>query len=103
MTETVVIVHPLVEAEDRYGNTGPDWVSVRRTTVTSCRLSPNPEGEARGEGRPGIVTGHTLYLPPGSTIVAADRVEARGATWEVDGDPAVWANGTVANLRKVDG
>lgn len=52
----------------------------------------------------------TLYLPFGTNIVRTDRVEVRGRTWMVDGDPADWRSpgtnrraGTVANLRSVRG
>lgn len=57
-----------------------------------------------------VSTGAQLFLPYGTDVRRTDRVEVRGQTWEVDGDPQHWRSpltgreaGTVINLRSVRG
>lgn len=77
--------------EDRYGNTVPDWATPDRLTITGCALAPRLQGED-SDRRQGVVIGWTLYAPAGADIQPSDRIEARGKTLEVDGEPGDWVN-----------
>jgi head-tail adaptor len=57
-----------------------------------------------------VSTPARLYLPYGTEVTRTDRVEVRGRTWEVDGDPEPWQSPltstrgvTQVNLRSVRG
>lgn len=107
--EEITIVRALPTA-DRYGNVVADWSTATRETVQGCALAPRSDGEERSQSRQGVIVGHTLYAPAGTDLRAADRVEARGLTFEVEGFPESWRNpytgvdfGVEASLRRVEG
>jgi len=95
--------------EDRYGNQAADWGTPDRLTITGCSLAPRLQAENL-EGRQGVVIGWTLYAPPDADIQPTDRIEARGKTLEVDGEPGVWTSpytgreaGIELSLKTVEG
>lgn len=107
--EPVTRVRP-GEKTDGYGATVADWDAATRTTIEGCALAPRREGEDRTMGRQGVIVGWTLYTPPGVDIRATDRIEARGETYEIDGEPGDWrrpstdqAIGVELALRRVEG
>lgn len=108
--ESVTILTPATTT-NRYGRTtvDPDWGNATSTVVEGCLFAPTSTSEDN-DGRTAVVTGARLYLPTGTAITAADRVTIRGTTYELDGDPSVWADpfgqgldGIEAPVRKVTG
>lgn len=88
--QQVVIVRPGTVA-DRYGDSHPDWTAATRTTVTGAVVSPFAATENVVD-RDMLLTNLRLILPAGTDIAAADHVECAGDTYEVDGEPARWAD-----------
>lgn len=86
--ETVTVLRGVTVA-DRYGDTTVDWTTPARTTVHGAFVAPRSSTEA-GNGRAGVIVGLTAYLPPGTRVTAADRVEVRGVTYSVEGEPGDW-------------
>lgn len=79
----VTIVRPTTTV-DRYGDavkgtTGRSWRTLARV-VQINRTEDHDGREAR-------VTSWLLYLPAGTDVVALDRVQWDGLTFEVDGVP----------------
>lgn len=88
--ETVTILRGQATI-DRYGNTTVDWTTPTRTDIDGVAVAPRTSGEEHA-GRTAVIVGLTLYLPAGADMRATDRVVARGSTYEVVGDPAVWVS-----------
>lgn len=76
---------------DRYGNTSSDWTTPDRLDIEGVTLAPRLQGED-SDRRQGVVIGWTLYAPHGADIQPTDRIEARGKTLEVDGEPGDWVS-----------
>ena len=107
--ETVTRVRP-AKVADRYSaeTTRLDYANATRTEVPNVVLAHRTSTEPNGSGR--VLTGIAAAFPPGVLIEATDRIEARGVTYEVDGDvldmvhPLTGSRpGAVVALRKVTG
>jgi head-tail adaptor len=79
----VTIARAAVTA-DRYGDARPDWADAARTAVRGW-LAREATTEVR-DGREEVISDYILSLPPGTDVVATDRIEARGGVYEVVGD-----------------
>lgn len=108
--ERVIRVRPRRTTTDRYGATVADWSTTTRASLTGCSLSPRGESEDTTGGRQGVIVGYTLYAPAGADIRPTDRIEARGETFEIDGEPGDWRSpysrrvvGVELALRRVEG
>lgn len=86
--ETVVILRPGAPSQDRYGNDVPG-VDVR-IPVEGCLVAPRLAGDATEGGRQGVIIGTTVYFPTATDVRATDRLEVRGETHTIEGDPGVW-------------
>ncbi|MEU1778104.1 MULTISPECIES: hypothetical protein [Streptomyces] len=93
--ETIVIVrNGPSPGRDSYGQPipGPET----ETTVHGCVVSPRPEniriGSPPQQGRDSVITGWTVYAPPGTDIRTTDRLRIRGSLWEVTGETADWGH-----------
>jgi len=98
------------DGTDRRGNPQVDWTAAARLEITGCAVAPRPQGENRAEGRQAVTRGWTVYAPGEPDVAATDRLEVRGETFDVDGDPAVWlrhfsggVRGVVIDVRSVEG
>jgi hypothetical protein len=82
---TITIVRPPA--------TGPDGDPVpgsgSRTDVDGCSVQPRTSTEDT-DARDTVVTGKIAFVPAGADILATDRIEFRGVTYAVDGDPGDW-------------
>ncbi len=89
----------------------PDWTKTPvSVTITGCAFDPGGSTEAVDIGRAPVTTSPRLFAPVGSDIKSGDRIVARGATFEVDGNPADWRSpftgwnpGIVVGLQLVEG
>lgn len=77
---------------DRGGNTVPDWSTPDRELVTGLNVQPNTQNETLDEQRNAVITGYRVQSDEGTApdILATDRIEWRGSTFEVQGEVAVW-------------
>lgn len=109
MRETIVRIRAEETGEDRYHNPVYDWDGADRLDITGCSVSPRTEGEDTTRGREGVVIGFAVRVRRTVDVVATDRVEVRGETYQVDGEPADWRSphtnrrGTEILLRRVEG
>jgi hypothetical protein len=106
--ETVTILRSGASTSDRYGNPAPG--TDVRVDVTGCAVAPRLAGDATEGGRQGVIIGTTVYFPPGTDVVATDRLEVRGETHTIEGDPGVWTSphtgtqhGVEVATRRVEG
>lgn len=82
---TPVTIRRAGAATDRYGDTPPDWTAASDVATTGW-LTQLDDGEDF-TNRDAYTSTWRLFLRPGETIAAGDRVIADGATFEVDGPP----------------
>lgn len=99
--ETVTVVTPGKAADPYAGeeeSTEPTSVEVSRVMV-----EPRPSSEPVQDARNAVVSGFTLYLPPGTPVGPHNRVQVRGETYDVLGEPADWQVGVVVQVGKTAG
>jgi hypothetical protein len=104
--EPVVIVRG--PARDQHGDPLPG-IEPDRIEVRGAYADAGTSEDTTSRGAT-VASTALLYLPYGTDLQRTDRVEVRGRTWEVDGDPQPWQSPltgtrgvTQANLRSVRG
>lgn len=90
--------------------TSIDWSTPDELEIPGCGFNPGQSSEPVQDARNAVITKPEVYAPPGSDVLAGDRLVVRGKTYEVDGDPADWRNpftgwapGLVIPLKVVEG
>lgn len=110
--ETVTRLRAVAVVDPYSGEaTGEDWTTPDTLDIPGCAFDPGGSSEPLDVGRASVVTQPTLYHPSTDLdVTAQDRIEVRGRTWQVDGDPAVyrnpytgWEAGTAIRLKAVEG
>lgn len=85
LSTTATVTTPAA-ATDAYGSAVPDWAHATTRTIR-CRIEQSSRSEQADETRDAAVAAF-LLLCNDLAVTAGDRVTA-GATYEVDGPPAV--------------
>lgn len=96
-----IVVLPRSAGHDVYGDlAAPTGVGH---TIEGCAVAPAESVEQAGTREHGTVRRLQVLCPPGSDLLATDRVTVTDypGTWEVDGDPQVWKSGTADVTRGV--
>lgn len=98
LTVTVRRASATAVTRNGYGNipSGPAR-QVSEFTVPGCLFQPgqgNASVETVTDNQDRIVTRSVLFAPYGSDIQASDQLIIAGITYEVDGDPAPWLDGS---------
>jgi hypothetical protein len=89
--DTVTVIR---NSEGSRRNTSGDLVGTdTETDVTGCSVQPTSGSELTDSGEL-VVTNLTAYLPPGTDVLATDRVRWLGAVYAVNGPPALWHDQT---------
>jgi head-tail adaptor len=104
-----VTVHTATTTEDRYGNETSTWSAG--TTYDRCVISRRTSDDLTDSGRQGVVVGLSVFLPyPEAQIDLHDRLELRGAIWEIVGEPYLyhhamtgWEPGIGVAVQRVEG
>lgn len=82
---TITVIRP-----PRKGSDGDPLPGTgTRTDVEGCSVQPRQSTEIT-DGRDTAITGKIAYIPAGADIHYTDRIEFRGVTYAVDGDPGDW-------------
>lgn len=74
-----------------------------RSVTTIAPLEPRPSDEPVEDARNSVTSGWTLYLPAGDPINRKNRVRVRGIEYPVQGEPAAWGPGVVAQAFHTEG
>jgi hypothetical protein len=83
-TETVTVLSGMTR-----DNFGDPQNSDTGTEVTGCSVQPASSTESTAHGEL-VVVNAVLYAPCGTSIGALDRVQWRGQTYQVNGQPLIW-------------
>lgn len=91
MNDQVTILRAPVVTSTRYGSRSRgerDWSHAERTAArANVQPGTATEAEAAGDGRDAVTTSIRVWLPRGTDVLATDRIEWDGRTWEVLGEP----------------
>lgn len=105
--ETVTVITEATDADPYSGDAGTAGSEV---DVPGVGVEPRPSDEPTQDARNAVVSGFTLYLPPGTEIGPQNRVQVRGGTYSVLGEPAVWRSpftgwepGVVVQCERTEG
>jgi hypothetical protein len=88
-TQTITRIRP-AQVTNRYGDLEADWDNASSLDIVGCALHPAGTTETTDPARTAVAIRWNLFLPPGSDIVAGDRVSFDGVLYEVDGMPLAW-------------
>lgn len=103
--DAVTIVTPGSKT-DRYNNTVVDW-STATSVDSAAWVGPTATSERVADGDK-VVSHLSCHLPVGATVTAGCRIEWRGVTYEVDGNPELFMRRGAPNhyelaLKRVEG
>lgn len=105
MRGEVITVLTAGTVTDPYSNAPSEsWnTPTEREVVTVVPPEPRPSDEPVQDARNAVISGWTLYLPPGDPITRTDRVRVRGEDYPVQGQPADWPMGVVVQAYRTEG
>lgn len=106
LTEVVTVLTAGTIADPNAGGElVEDWTTpTERTVTTVAPAEPRPSQEPTQDARNSLVSGWTLYLPPGDPITHSNRVRVRGEVYPVQGTPADWLGaGVVVQAYRTEG
>ncbi len=93
--EEVALYRREVIGVDQYGNDVREDVS---TTIPGCVVWPRTSTEYN-DARDLVITGLTLLLPPGFSVLPTDTFLVRGEVFEVQAMPFDWSQNPWTNSR----
>ena len=76
------------------GSFVPDWSDTEELMIRGCSVQPTTTGLSQDGRVLGIFEGLTIYCPPGSDIMAGDRIEYGGNVYTINGEPKPWIGAT---------
>ena len=85
----------------RRGSEIPDWENPDRLEIPGCSMQPAGTSLTQDGRVQGTTDGYTCYLPPGSDVIAGDRIEYGGNVYTINGESRVWKSptGSVSNTQ----
>lgn len=104
--EVVTRIRAGVVSDPYSGESAESWADGDVDLLDITALAPpepRPSSEPVQEARNAVVSGWTLYLPPGADVTSADRVSVRGRVFPVQGEPADWGVGLVVQAFTTEG
>ena len=91
-TQTITRLRPT--AKISRGSTVYDWSDTEELMIRGCSVQPTTTGLSQDGRVLGISEGLTIYCPPGSDIMAGDRIEYGGNVYTINGEPKPWIGAT---------
>lgn len=91
------------------GTVYPDWDHATELDIDGCSMQPSGTSLSQDGRIQGITDGYTCYLPPGSDVLAGDRIRYNGNVYTINGEPRIWHSPTglvsniVLNLERWEG
>jgi hypothetical protein len=93
---------PLVADEYGTEDAKRDWDDAEELDIPRCIMQP-VAGTEIADGREAVSIRYRLFAPMPQALVATDRVEWDGLSYEVDGEPLSYPKHTEAMLKRVTG
>ena len=81
---------------ERRGSMVPDWSpdKVTELVITGCSVQPSTTTLTQDGRILGITDAYTCYLPPGSDVIAGDKIIWNSKDYQVMGEPRAWRSPT---------
>lgn len=92
-----VVIRRATTTEDAYGNPVRNWGSATSTSVPGCSVQPVLGAENLAQ-RDTVVSRWELYAPDGTDLLATDRVDWSGTSYEVDGEVQRWGFAPMSHI-----
>lgn len=98
-SQTITRIRP--ETKESRGSTIPDWDNTDSLEIKNCSVQPSSTGLSQDGRVLGISEGYTVYLPPGTDVLAGDRIAFEGNVYTINGEPKPWvsATGRVSHIQ----
>ena len=83
------------------GSEIPDWANPSALEILGCSMQPAGTSLTQDGRVQGTSDGYTCFLPPGSDVLAGDRILYGGKTYTIMGEPRAWTSptGQVSNIQ----
>lgn len=91
-SQTVTRIRP--GTKESRGSVIPDWENASELVITRCSVQPSSTGLSQDGRVLGINEGYTVYLQPGTDVLAGDRIEFDGDIYTISGEPKPWVSAT---------
>lgn len=99
--ETITIVRKGEQtSEDSQGN--PIFEDLPDIPVAGCAFAPRSSEENGSNAGARIITGGTVYAPPGTVLFPTDLLRIRGQEWQIDGEVGDWVSPFSGDERGVE-
>lgn len=82
-------------ADDGHGNETFDWSTPDEILIERCTVQPGASQEILA-GRDATLIQYTVSAPGTPDVLATDRVQYNGGTYDIDGEPLFWPSPTGA-------
>lgn len=90
--DTVTRVRP--GTKDSRGSLIPDWSKATSLSITGCSMQPAGTSLSQDGRVLAVSDGYTCYFPPGSDVIAGDKIQYDGKDYQIIGEPRVWNSPT---------
>jgi len=90
--DTVTRVRP--GTKDSRGSLIPDWSKATSLSITGCSMQPAGTSLSQDGRVLAVSDGYTCYFPPGSDVIAGDKIQFDGKDYQIIGEPRVWNSPT---------
>ncbi|MEV6551752.1 head-tail adaptor protein [Streptomyces sp. NPDC051597] len=76
-----------------------DWAHARTVFQGLAHVQPDRTSDTQPPERETAQERLRIFLPWGTDVDSADRIEIDGRTYEVDGSPMEWGYGSIRHVR----
>lgn len=88
-----------IPGTDRYNNETLNWDDPAQLPLARCNVQPQPVEEFT-DARQTLEDRQDVWHPdPDADVTGRDRIEWRGKTYEIDGEPQRWRSGRRGHLK----
>lgn len=87
------------ETVDGYGSTVLDWSAPDSLDVEGCSVQPVNIDEQHQAERDAVPARLFVIAPPGADVIAVDRIVYAGRTYDIAGEPDIWATGVLDHVE----
>ena len=86
---------------ERRGSIEPDWSNPDTLNISGCSVQPAGTSLSQDGRVLAVSDGYTCYFPPGSDVIAGDKIRFGGKDYQIIGEPRAWTSptGRVSNLQ----
>lgn len=98
-TDTVIRIRP--GTIERRGSIEPDWSNPLELEIEGCSIQPAGTTLSQDGRVLGVFDGYSCFFPPGTDVVAGDKIRFNGKDYQIIGEPRDWTSptGLVSSLQ----